>query len=346
MGESQERSHGRIGVGDMRRQIVPTRDLSDVPLLELATELDRRLEARANAATYNGNLLQYSVLDVLQRRIAAAIDVHPNRFSTASVRCLLEFPHRCHEQFGLPIHGSHHVDLGCGSLNPFGRMFTHLMLGVDRATCFELDPPPDLARSLRHLAYLASMALTDPARLFPGIPISRRTILDNLEGLDLSLLAQGDPRGLTDRLRFVPRSIVDTGLPAASVDVTFSNSVLEHLPDPAAFLQELARITRPGGLGIHGIDVADHRRYGDPSLHALEFLTEPGAGPIAFECNRLRLADHERLFAAHGFEVLLAAPAAPIPVPDTLRARFVEPWRSMATDDLHVTWCNYLIRRR
>lgn len=344
MDDTQAEAHGRIGVGGMRRNILPTQDLSSVPLLELATELDRRLQARSNAASYNGNLLQHSVLDDLQHTITEAIDVPANRFSIAAARCQLAFPQRCQQQFGLPFVGAHHVDLGCGSLNPFGRMFTHLMLGASRATCFELDPPHELGKALRHLSLLASTALAEPTRLFPGSTITRQQILANLEGFDLSRLAQGEPRGLSDRLRFRQRSIVDTGLPDGSVDVTFSNSVLEHLPDPAAFLRELARITRPGGFGVHGIDVADHRHYGDPSLHALEFLTVPSAKAILFECNRLRLVDHEVGLAAHGFETLLTAPAPPIAVPATLRARLVEPWRSMPTDLLHVTWCNYLIR--
>lgn len=36
-----------------------------------------------------------------------------------------------------------------------------------------------------------------------------------------------------------------------SVDVVVSRSVLEHLPDTAAFLSEAARVIRPGGSGIH-----------------------------------------------------------------------------------------------
>ena len=41
-------------------------------------------------------------------------------------------------------------------------------------------------------------------------------------------------------------------LPVATgaVDVTFSSNVLEHVPDPAAFGDELVRVTRPGGLVV------------------------------------------------------------------------------------------------
>lgn len=36
--------------------------------------------------------------------------------------------------------------------------------------------------------------------------------------------------------------------PDGSVDVAFSSNVLEHVSDPAGFLDEMVRVTRPGGL--------------------------------------------------------------------------------------------------
>jgi SAM-dependent methyltransferase len=37
---------------------------------------------------------------------------------------------------------------------------------------------------------------------------------------------------------------------AGSVDVTFSSNVLEHVPDPRPFCEEMVRVTRPGGLVV------------------------------------------------------------------------------------------------
>jgi ubiquinone/menaquinone biosynthesis C-methylase UbiE len=42
------------------------------------------------------------------------------------------------------------------------------------------------------------------------------------------------------------------GLPPASLDVVTINSVLHHLPDPDAFLREVAQALKPGGLFIIG----------------------------------------------------------------------------------------------
>jgi SAM-dependent methyltransferase len=42
----------------------------------------------------------------------------------------------------------------------------------------------------------------------------------------------------------------ELGLPSGSFDIIYANSVLEHTKDPETFLQECARILRPGGLGF------------------------------------------------------------------------------------------------
>jgi SAM-dependent methyltransferase len=43
--------------------------------------------------------------------------------------------------------------------------------------------------------------------------------------------------------------------PDAAVDLTYSISVLEHMPDPVPIVAELARITRPGGLFLVTMDI-------------------------------------------------------------------------------------------
>jgi SAM-dependent methyltransferase len=66
------------------------------------------------------------------------------------------------------------------------------------------------------------------------------------------LLVEPDPGEL--RSRGEPRrdAVVGDGhrLPVqdSSVDVSFSSNVLEHVSDPAGFIDELVRVTRPGGI--------------------------------------------------------------------------------------------------
>jgi ubiquinone/menaquinone biosynthesis C-methylase UbiE len=49
-------------------------------------------------------------------------------------------------------------------------------------------------------------------------------------------------------LSFRRRDVKATGLPAQSVDVIFSNSLLHHMPDPLPMWREIVRIARPGAL--------------------------------------------------------------------------------------------------
>jgi SAM-dependent methyltransferase len=97
-----------------------------------------------------------------------------------------------------------------------------------------------------------------------------------------------------------------TGVPDQSVDLVFSNAVLEHLYDlPTAFFH-LARITKPGGLGIHQVDFRDHSNFSRP-LEFLLFREEKyfGIGKVTHVelGNRSRPREMMRLLEHAGFEV-------------------------------------------
>jgi hypothetical protein len=71
-----------------------------------------------------------------------------------------------------------------------------------------------------------------------------------------------------------PADAARTGLPDASVDVVFSNSVFEHVPPEsiAAILKESRRVLRPGGLSIHSVNCGDHYAYFDRRITAINYL--------------------------------------------------------------------------
>jgi SAM-dependent methyltransferase len=66
------------------------------------------------------------------------------------------------------------------------------------------------------------------------------------------LLVEPDAAELYSRGAPGQQSVLGDGywlpLPDASVDVCFSCNVLEHVRDPAGFIDEMIRVTRPGGL--------------------------------------------------------------------------------------------------
>jgi SAM-dependent methyltransferase len=50
-----------------------------------------------------------------------------------------------------------------------------------------------------------------------------------------------------DGITLLNRDLTDTGLPAGSVDVIMSRSVMEHIADPIALYKEMSRLLRPTG---------------------------------------------------------------------------------------------------
>ena len=130
------------------------------------------------------------------------------------------------------------------------------------------------------------------------------------------------------------------------VDVVISNAFLEHIDRVDDVLAELARITRPGGFGIHVLDATDHRIYGNARIHPLEFLRDQSGREIVEGSNRLRPATFVKRFEAHGFEVVDVFVQQRVAVDDPLRRSFAEPFRSMTNEELAPTNARISVRRR
>src|SRR5262245_16495014 len=71
-----------------------------------------------------------------------------------------------------------------------------------------------------------------------------------------------------------PADASDTGMTRGSIDVVFSNSVLEHVPGDviAACFAEARRVLRAGGVVFHSVNCGDHYAYADRSINQLHYL--------------------------------------------------------------------------
>lgn len=342
---TDQASNGRLLNTDLR----PTQQLDRVSTWDLGCNLLQRLDGTSTAPndSYVNNQNHLRLFSQLRDLLEKATDTVDNRATPRHLSGQMGFLHYCVSRHNVPVRGATHLDVGCGAVTPFSRMFAHLLAGAARVGCLELEAPRDISESVRHLARIAAAVAVNPAVVFSGYPVTNRECLENVRDFDLAKLAGGDASGLNqERISFLQRSAADTGLPAATVDLIVSNSVLEHVPDPEGTVKELARITKPGGFAMHGIDVADHRWYGTPSLSRIEFLTMATTDTIVHGCNRLRLVEFEALFQKHGFVMLERLPGVCHEVPAALRQRLVGRWQAMSDQELGTTWCQYLFRKQ
>ena len=127
----------------------------------------------------------------------------------------------------------------------------------------------------------------------------------------------------------------------SSIDITYSNATFEHLADPAKAIQQLARVTCPGGLGFHQIDFRDHRDF----EHPLEYLTtaeedsEQLLKKMAWSFgNGVRSTEFEDMFKAAGFQIIRfeANLLADEQYLTELRPRLRKKYQSMPSEALRV----------
>jgi hypothetical protein len=107
------------------------------------------------------------------------------------------------------------------------------------------------------------------------------------------------------------RDAQQTGLAPASVSLFISNAVIEYIPRPvlANMLVEFKRVSRPGAVMSHFINLSDEYAQFDRSLSEFNFLKYPDwqwkylDSPFTRK-SRLRISDYRELFAQAGCPIV------------------------------------------
>jgi len=110
-----------------------------------------------------------------------------------------------------------------------------------------------------------------------------------------------------------PADASRTELPPASVDVVFSNSVLEHVTPDAlhGIFAESRRILKAGGVAIHSANCGDHYAYFDRSITPMNYLKYSDRdwqfwnNEMLYQ-NRLRPVDFLEIARAEQLEIVLS----------------------------------------
>jgi SAM-dependent methyltransferase len=135
-------------------------------------------------------------------------------------------------------------------------------------------------------------------------------------------------------------------LPDGSVDFVWSHAVLEHvrraeLPET---LRELRRITRPGGMSSHRIDLRDHLADALNNLRFSERIWESRLmSNSGFYTNRFRSSELIAQFRDAGFEVADAhfLRWGELPTP---RSKLARTFRALSDDELRVADLDVVLR--
>ncbi|MCE3250028.1 MAG: hypothetical protein K0R41_3853, partial [Geminicoccaceae bacterium] len=141
--------------------------------------------------------------------------------------------------------------------------------------------------------------------------------------------------------------------PSGSIDFVFSNAVLEHVVDVTKVSAETARVTRPGGLASHTIDLRDHRNFERPLEHIIhgERFFQALVRTIGFELgNRLRSIEFWVAFERAGWRVLerhVTIPADPAYLEDAAARlrRGSSPYRRWPSSDLARIGVQFVLRK-
>ena len=209
------------------------------------------------------------------------------------------------DRLGFRVAGRHVFEFGTGWLPVMPLSFA--LAGVERCTTVDLNRhlrPSAVTLTLSHLERHLDAIAT--AAGLPRAEVADRWLAWKREadGAAVMRAARIDYRAPADGTR--------SGLPDASVGLIFSNSVLEHVPDPVidALMVETRRILEPGGLALHGVNCGDHYAYFDRGItpiHYLRFTKREWRfwnNGLLYQ-NRLRPRDFVEAARRAGLEVVL-----------------------------------------
>jgi hypothetical protein len=242
--------------------------------------------------------------DLLQRTIGGLSDFQANVEMKVSADWKVLMSHMT--ELGVSPKGLTYVEVGTGWYPTLP--FCYSLAGAESCTTIDLVRHMNSDLTLRMVRALG--------KKLPTIAEASGRIFEEVCA-DYSRLARC--RAIPELLRSArieycaPADAAHTGLPNRSVDVVYSNSVLEHLPVSTlrAIMRESRRILKSSGLSIHSVNCGDHYAYFDRKITEINYLRYSSKrwkvwnNSLLFQ-NRLRPKDFLEIAEEAGFRIMLA----------------------------------------
>lgn len=192
-----------------------------------------------------------------------------------------------------------------------------LLCGAERAWALDVDALADVAGNLQVLDGLVPLIRAhrgaplngDGAPLLSEDEVAALTAPDRVAGLAEAVRRVGAGTADADSpIRyFAPWGSADI-VPAASVDLIISQSVMEHVEDVAGAHTACVQWLKPGGWVRHSVDLRCHDTTQTWNGHYVvgDTLWALAKGRRGYLINRLTPTEHQALVMAAGLEIVAA----------------------------------------
>lgn len=250
---------------------------------------------------------------------------------------------------GVVLSESRYLEVGTGWYPTFPYCLT--LLGAKRVETFDLNRylKPELVAAMVERLRGKLPMLAEAGELELELVTERFAKLSRKVAAGASLEEASD--GVVHY--HAPADATETKLGERSVDVVFSNSVLEHVPGKVieAMFAESMRILPPGGLMFHSVNCGDHYAYADRKINQLHYLQFSDAQWKVWDNaflyqNRLRAQDFTERALAAGFAIELDTSR---PHPDRLRQlegiKVHSQFARYSRDQLAITSIDFIARK-
>lgn len=183
---------------------------------------------------------------------------------------------------------------------------------LEGKTLLEIGPGEGVGTAVLAYAHAARAVLVDSGRYARSDLRNYTMLADALSGDGLRRPPIEDARNVDEILsacgaRYLTKGLASWGeIPDASVDLIFSQAVLEHVrkSEFGLLLRECKRVLRPTGVCSHRVDLRDHLGGGLNNLRFSERVWESGIfSRSGFYTNRIRYRRMLTLFEGAGFKV-------------------------------------------
>lgn len=249
---------------------------------------------------------------------------------------------------GLPIPGARLMEIGTGWYPTFP--FACYLGGAQRVVTFDLTRHlrPALVRGCAQglgefVDRIASACHVDAQDVRER---HRHLVATLAQSIDLAAAT----RGVVEY--HAPADATRTGLPDASLDAVFSNSVLEHVPPAviADMYRESMRVLAPGALMFHSVNCGDHYAYVDRRIGQLHYLQYSDrqwrlwTNAFLYQ-NRMRAHEFVDGARAAGFEIILdTATARPHRLEELSRLKVDARFADVPPEKLAITSVDFIGR--